>query len=165
MQVPRRRSERSRQENIDPYISVKKAKELQEKLKRLEEYRTKLAAEVKHLALDGDFSENAPYQLAKSRLRGLNRRMMLIKKQLESAVIIPPSVNKEKVDIGSTVEIQYEETIKRYTILGSAETNPSQGIISYHSPLGSRLLNKKVGDTIKINKQGKEVEYVIIKIY
>ena len=51
-----------------------------------------------------------------------------------------------------------------YKILGGSESNPSIGIISHLSPLGSALLNKRLGDTVTVGIPGKEKEYKIIKI-
>lgn len=165
MQVPKRKSEQTIKYHHDPYLSLSKIKELKIKLERILLSRPKLSQEVKLLALDGDFSENAPYQLAKSRLRGLNRRILSIKKQLETAVIITKPKNNYKIGIGGTVEIQYKNIIKRYTILGSNETNPLEGIISYQSPLGAKLLNKQVGDSVDLKQSGEEKIYTIIRIY
>ena len=53
---------------------------------------------------------------------------------------------------------------KTYQILGASETNPRQGIISHHSPLGAALMGRKVGEIVKIRLANKEVEYRIIKI-
>ena len=149
----------------DPYLTKEKINELQNNLERMKKIRPKLAAEVKRLALDGDFSENAAYQIAKGRLRGLNQRTLDIENHLKTAIVINPSNNKSIVQIGSTVEVEIKGKRKIFTILGSSETNPLQGIISHNSPIGSAILNKRIGDIIKINLKDRKVEYIIKKIY
>jgi len=53
---------------------------------------------------------------------------------------------------------------KEYLILGSVEAEPVKGIISHLSPLGSLLINKKIGDIIELRLTGKVVKYKILKI-
>jgi len=48
--------------------------------------------------------------------------------------------------------------------LGGAESDPSSGIISKDSPLGSKLIGKRVGDKVEVRVKDKSVEYKIIKI-
>ena len=53
---------------------------------------------------------------------------------------------------------------KEYLILGSSESDPSAGTISYQSPLGKALLHTQVGDTAKLQLDDKVVEYEVLKI-
>jgi len=53
---------------------------------------------------------------------------------------------------------------KNYQILGAQEADPLNNKISYLSPLGSILLNKKVGDTTVLEKEKGRAEYKILKI-
>ena len=146
-------------------LTETKAQELRDKLERLKEYsRPKAAEEVKRLAELGDFSENVEYQLAKSRLRGINQAILTIEHQLNNAEIIPTQHQNNTVGIGHTVTISTGKKEKTYLILGSTETNPSQGIISHVSPLGKALLGKKIGDLLTIAAGDKEITYTILKI-
>ena len=56
------------------------------------------------------------------------------------------------VFLGATVLLRDEELGDEfsYLILDADETNPSQGVISYKSPLGSELIGKKNGDLITL---------------
>jgi len=142
-----------------------KLSELKKKLKKLKELvQPEMVKEVKRLALMGDFSENAAYQIAKGRLRGANEKIDKITQQIAEAKIISPDKDIDKVKIGHLVTIESNKQIKKYRLLGSAETNPSQGAISYQSPLGSALLDKQVGEIIEIIINGQAVEYKIIAI-
>ncbi len=165
MQVPRRKPGNYVYSKPDPYLTQKKVQELKNKLERMKNMHPKLAAEVRRLALDGDFSENAAYQLAKGRLRGLNQRILDTKSHLDSAIIISPPGSASLVQVGNTVEVEVNKKCKTFTILGSAETDPLRGIISRHSPIGLALLNQKVGDTVRIKIKDKEIEYKIKKIH
>lgn len=164
MRTPIRKSGKHTHTKPDPHLTEGKFRVLKNDLERMKKIWPKLAAEVKMLASDGDFSENVAYQMAKGKLRGLNQRMLDIQNHLKSAIIIAPSNDKSLVQIGSTVEVETENGQKTFTILGSSETDPLGGIISHNSPLGSAMLNKKVGDVVKVKLKNKEVEYKITKI-
>ncbi|MCK9439203.1 MAG: GreA/GreB family elongation factor [Patescibacteria group bacterium] len=161
MRVPTRKSDKIPGEKIDARITLEKYQALQKTLKKLkEENRPVESEEVKILSTTGDYSENAGYQAAKAKLRRTNNKISKIEYILNRAEIIETNKKRDEIEIGSSVELEVEGTIKKYQILGSSETNPSQGKISYSSPLGSILLNKKVGDTIIL----KNKKYTIKKI-
>jgi transcription elongation factor GreA len=165
MQVPTRRADKLPKTKSDPHITAAKYLELKDKLERLTKIsRPRASEEVKRLALMGDFSENAGYQLAKSRLRGINYRILDIEDLLKRAEIIEPQKNSDHIQLGNSVAVEVNGKIKEYIILGSNETNPGTGIISHNSPLGSALIGKRIGDTVKVQLADKTVEYKIIAI-
>ena len=164
MQVPRRKGDARLNQKVDPYLTAGKYQELVAKLERMRSSRPRLAEEVKRLAEMGDFSENAGYQLAKGRLRGLNQRILDLENHLKVAVIIEANPGAETVQIGSRVTVEKDGKEKIYTILGSTETNPTNSVISYSSPLGAALMGRKKGDKIKLNLGGQEREYQILKV-
>ena len=43
---------------------------------------------------------------------------------------------------------------ERFTILGAWDSDPDQGIISYLTPIGQALLNRKVGDEVEFELHG-----------
>jgi len=165
MQVPTRRADKLPRTKSDPHLTAAKYIELKNKLERLVKVsRPRASEEVKRLALMGDFSENAGYQLAKSRLRSINYRALEIEDLLKRAEIIEPNKNSDLVQLGNSVTVEVNHKTKIYKILGSNETNPRTGIISHNSPLGSALIGKRVGDLINIQLVDKTVEYKIIEI-
>lgn len=99
----------------------------------------------------GDLKENAEYKAAMERQDSLNNRAARLKTELEQARIVKKKdVDPATVAYGTTAtlyDINAESTIE-YTILGPWESNPSQGIINYQSPFGSRLLRTAKGDTL-----------------
>jgi transcription elongation GreA/GreB family factor len=165
MQVPTRRADKLPRVKSDPHITAAKFMELQNKVERLIKVsRPRMSEEVKRLALMGDFSENAGYQLAKSRLRGINNRILEMEDLLKRAEIIEPQKNSDRVQLGNSVVVEVNGKRKTYQILGSNETNPSTGIISHNSPLGLALIGKRIGDIAPIQLTDKIVEYKIIEI-
>ena len=148
----------------DQHLTEAKFNELKVKLNRLKFNRPRLAEEVKKYASDGDFSENAAYQIAKGRLRGMNQKILEIEDHLKRAMIIKPNKYSSLVQLGSNVTVDIAGRQKTFLILGSTETDPARGVISRNSPIGAALIGKKIGDQIKIKLADKIVEYIIIKI-
>ncbi|MDA3840148.1 MAG: GreA/GreB family elongation factor [Patescibacteria group bacterium] len=163
MRVPTRKPGIYTHDKKDPHITESKYCSLKNKLQVLKSRRPALIDEVKRLALDGDFSENHAYSLAKGKLRGLNQKMLEIENHLKKSIIIKKS-KSNFIEIGSTVEVEVNGKIKELTILGSSETNPSTGIISHLSPIGEALINRKVGHEISLNIKDRTIKYKIIKI-
>lgn len=163
MRTPHRKPGKYSRLKPDPHLTAGKILELKKKLEAMKKSQPARIAEVKRLALDGDFSENVAYSIAKGRLRGLNQKILDIENHLKSAIVIKPS-NKNIVSIGNIVATKNNNKIKIFTILGSSETDPSQGIISHNSPIGRALINKKVGDIAQVKLKDKIQEYKITKI-
>lgn len=165
MRLPNRKSAKYKPVQFDPVLTKAKAAAVARQLERLKKsQRPPAAAEVARLAELGDFSENVEYQLAKGRLRGINNRILILENQLRQAVIITPPASTGAVRLGHTVTIEGGGKKRTYQILGSAETNPRQGIISHNSPLGAALIGRKAGETVRVRLAKKEVEYKILKI-
>ncbi|MFA6466471.1 MAG: GreA/GreB family elongation factor [Patescibacteria group bacterium] len=165
MRVPIRKGGQYTNIKSDPFMTEDKLAELEKNLDRLKkDVQPKLIAEVKRLALMGDFSENAAYQMAKGSLRGVNQKILNIEKQIANAQIIEVNKNKQTVQIGHLITTKIDDQKRQYRILGSSETNPSAGVISHHSPLGLALLGKAIGDIVEIKLGDKLAKYEIIKI-
>ena len=166
MQTPQRKPDKYAEKKQDPHISLNKYKELEANLERLiNAVRPKLIKEVRFLAQDGDFSENAAYSIAKGRLRGTNSRIEKIKDMLKRAIVIDTKKISSSAQIGSQINVKVNGKNKAFQILGPAEADPTRGIISHLSPLGKILIGKKSGDTVELNLKNKKIKYKIIKIF
>ncbi len=163
MQLPHRKPPKFTQYATDPLITRAKFGELQKRLARLLADRPRVADEVHRLAQNGDFSENAEYQMAKGRLRGMNDEIDRLQFQLDRAEIIDAR-DADRVSIGHMVTVLVSAKEVAYRILGSTETDPARGVISYTSPIGAALLGKKVGDEIAIEIAGRKILYKILAI-
>ncbi|HRH23047.1 MAG TPA: GreA/GreB family elongation factor [Candidatus Magasanikbacteria bacterium] len=163
MQLPYRKPGKYAHTPLDPFITQDKLDQLTRKLARLQNERPLLAKEVARLAELGDFSENVEYQLAKGKLRAVNQRILVLENQLKQAQIISSHSDSDIIELGDRVTLESEGRRKTYQILGSAETDPDQGIISHHSPIGEALIGKKVGETIAVDIGKKKIEYLIIQ--
>lgn len=148
----------------DPMMTQEKFNELKNKLVRLKASQPKAASEVSRLAELGDFSENTEYQMAKWKLRGINYGILRLEAEIDKAIIIPTQRNNNCVQIGHKVTIENGDKVLVYQILGSSESDPKQGIISYASPIGHVLMNKTVGEIAELKLANKVVRYKILKI-
>lgn len=164
MQIPKRKAGKYSRQQSDTHMTAAKRDELAAELDRLKTVsRPRAIAETKRLGELGDFSENAEYQLAKGRLRGMNARIDELERLISSAVVIEPQIGK-RVAIGSTVQVEIKGARHAYTILGSAEADPSQGVISRSSPLGEALLGHQAGDCFSVRLGRDDVEITIASV-
>lgn len=125
--------------------------------------RPALVEEVAAAAAQGDRSENAEYIYGKKKLREIDRRMNFLKGRLDKAKVIDPAKQQgDKVDFGAKVTIEDEDgKSKTWFIVGEDEADPSSGKISWLSPIGKAMMNKKVGDFFEANTPKGYVEYTI----
>ena len=115
----------------------------------------------------GDLKENAEYHAAKEKLAFIeNRTGELSDLMTRAQVVDPGSFAHDRVRFGSTVvleDMDSEEELT-YTIVGSTESNPKQGLISYHSPLAKHLLGKEEGDEVSVRLPSGVKEYEILSV-
>jgi transcription elongation factor GreA len=163
MQLPYRKPGIYSQVQTDPLLTEEKFLKMKDDLTRLKKNRPAAAAEVARTAQNGDFSENAEYQHAKGRLRGINAAIEKLEFELGRAVIIEAR-STQSVSVGHRVTVDYGGALRTYHILGSAETDPARGIISHTSPIGAALLGCSVGDEVLVKLAAKEMVYKIMRI-
>lgn len=114
----------------------------------------------------GDVSENAAYDEAKDQQAFVEGRIMHLEDLLKRAVVIASPVGSEFVAIGSVVTVaETGRAHEQFRILGSAEANPSLGLISNESLLGRALLGKRVGDHASYTSpDGENLTFEVIAI-
>ncbi len=164
MRIPYRKPGIFSQMKQDPLLTADKLEDLKEKLEHLKQSKPFAAAEVARLAELGDFSENVEYQLAKGKLRGINGGIFALQKQIDNAVLIENSGDTDKVRIGNTVTVEMNGKIKTFKLLGSVESDPSNGIISHNSPVGIALMEKKIDEEFEIERENGNIKCKIISI-
>lgn len=143
-------------------------KRLQDEIVTLEyELRNELPREILKAREHGDLSENAEYHAAKERQGMVNAKLIQLKSRLrEVAMIDFTKIPHDKVGLGSIVtvlDLNKDEEIV-YTLVMSEEANAASGKISTSSPIGRGLLNKAVGDTVKVQIPGGSKELEIMKL-
>ncbi|MDR2741658.1 MAG: transcription elongation factor GreA [Treponema sp.] len=116
----------------------------------------------------GDLRENAEYKAAKEKQELLNSAVAKLKDEIERAQLFDPSsVNTSRVSFGTKVVLENTVSGKEeaYTILGPWESDPKNQIISYQSPFGGAVLNKKKGEKFEFSINNEErVSYIVRSI-
>jgi len=115
------------------------------------ERRREVAERIKEAREFGDISENSEYDDAKNEQAMLEARIAALEEQLRSAQVIDSSeLSTDVVRVGSVVHVKDQASGKsdKYTIVGSAEANPSQRKLSNESPVGKALIGHKRNETV-----------------
>jgi transcription elongation factor GreA len=125
----------------------------------------KVNQEKQRAAELGDRSENAEYHAAKEKLRHIDKRLFYLNNMIEKAQIIDPALlDHSRVHFGSTITISDGEDDVSYSICGTLESEPENGLISVHSPLARAMLGKVEGDEFHVVLPGGKKEYEIESI-
>jgi transcription elongation factor GreA len=131
----------------------------------IKEKRPELAKRLRAAIEMGDLSENADYISAKEDQGFIEGRILELEHILKNAVAIEESQNREYVEIGSEVVVKEEDYPEEtFSIVGSKEAKPREGMISYESPIGKALLKHKVGDIVRVETPGGSINFKIMKI-
>ena len=147
------------------YLTAEGEQKLKNELAELKGPRREdLAQRLRSAIQMGDLSENADYHKAKEDQAFLEGRIQEIEAVLRKAVIIEKSQG-DFVSVGSHVTIQEADfDPETFYVVGAKEADPRNGKISNESPIGSALLNHKVGDVVETDTPGGKIRFKILKI-
>lgn len=150
------------------FLTAKGLAKLEEELDEAKTVkRREISERIKQALAFGDISENAEYDQAKNDQAQLEERIAKVENMLRNAILIDESeIKTDVVSIGSTVlihDVEYDEDME-LVIVGSAEADPSQGMISNESPVGSALLGHKAGSVVSVLVPDGTIQYKIKKI-
>jgi transcription elongation factor GreA len=148
------------------YLTKSGIEKLQAELKQLIDVdRKDIIKKIKETREYGDLSENAEYDAARTQQSMIEGRIEELEALLKNAQVIQASKSSGKVSMGSQVSVTVEGDELSFSVVGSAESDPTQGLISMESPLGKALLGSKIGDTVQVAlPDGGTIDYTIIKI-
>lgn len=143
-------------------------KKLQDELENLKTAgRTEIAEKIKVARGYGDLSENSEYDEAKNEQAKIEARIVELESMLDNVEIIAEKKSAGKtVTVGSKVKVfdtEFEEEME-FRVVGSAEADPANGLISDESPVGKALIGRKVNDVVKAEAPDGEIEFKIIAI-
>jgi transcription elongation factor GreA len=138
----------------DTVLTPQGLEELKTKLESLQtERRREVAARIKEAREFGDIAENAEYDDAKNEQAMLEKQIADLEEKLRHAKVIDKrSINTDAVGIGVVVHVKDQKTDKstKYTIVGSAEADPSDNKLSNESPVGKALMGHKRGEIVSV---------------
>jgi transcription elongation factor GreA len=150
------------------YLTAEGLRKVREELEYLTTTRRREVAQmIAEAKAEGDISENAGYDEAKTAQGFLEGRIRELEGILKNAkVITDDSAAPDVVSLGRTVIVReagtdYEE---EYTIVGPPEADPAKGRISNESPMGKSLLGKRIGQQAVVPSPGGEITFEIVKV-
>ncbi len=176
---------------VDAHIELRKTSRLEEeeeKLKPSHHYTTRDSLDSKRQELShllsieipgmapvieaarelGDLKENAEYHAAKDRQKLLMQQAAELEDLIARARVVEErEVTPETSRFGTQVKLRKVETGEEsaYTLMGMWEADLRQNIISYLTPFGSQLLDRKVGEVFAVNSQdGTQTDYEVLDI-
>jgi transcription elongation factor GreA len=154
--------------NQPVYLTEEGLQKVKEELEYLTTTRRREVAQmIAEAKAEGDLSENAGYDEAKTAQGFLEGRVRDLENILKHAVMIAENEHVgNTISIGRTVVVcedgtDLEET---YTIVGSLEADPLKGRVSNESPMGKALLGKKKNQKIVVDSPGGAITFKILKI-
>jgi transcription elongation factor GreA len=149
------------------YLTREGAEKLRRELVELKgPSRVALSKRLRSAIQQGDLSENADYHAAKEEQGFLEGRIQELERILKNVTIIDDTVrNNFAVAVGNHVTVD-EDGIGEdtYFIVGPKEADPLNGRISFESPIGKALMDKRVGESVAITTPNGTIKMKIVKI-
>jgi len=131
------------------------------------ELKLELPREIKRARELGDLRENAEYHAAKERQRLVESRISMLQARVaEIALINVDRIPRDRSGFGSTLHV-IESTGEKmvYQLVMPEDADAAKGLISTTSPIGRALLNKEVGDTVKVTTPGGPRQFEIVALF
>lgn len=125
------------------------------------------AKEIGEARAQGDLKENAEYKAAKEHQHHLNMSLARLQEELNRAIVFDPTTASTAiVSFGTKVTLLNRDTGENetYTIMGPWESDPDNGVISYMSPRGNALLDKKPEEEFSFTINERQYNYKVLKI-
>jgi len=149
------------------YLTRQGYQKLQDELDYLRTIKRQEVANRLHEAMEGgELIEDAEYEAAKNEQAFIEGRIQELVTILANAKIIENSGSKKDVvQIAAKVTIQEgSNEPETYTIVGHAEANPREGLISNESPIGRALLEHHVDDIVTVEAPSGSYKVRILKV-
>ncbi len=149
------------------YMTPEGLQQLKDELANLKTVRREEVAYKLEVAIkQGDLKENADYHDAKEEQGFIESRIRQVEDMLSRAKVIEKSGPIGVVQVGSTVTVSEDgyDDMETYTIVGAAEADPTKGLISNESPIGSALLGAKKGQTVSAMTPAGKITFTIQEI-
>jgi len=149
------------------FLTPEGLEKLKAELEHLRSVRRQQVADQIHRAKElGGTVDNAEYDDAKNEQAFVEGRILTLEKMIQNATLIQEEKTpSSSVRLGSKVTVRSRGSDKEYyTIVGSAEANPSEGKISNESPVGKALMSKRVGDEVEVRAPAGALKLKIVAI-
>ncbi len=146
-------------------LTAEGAERLRAELAELTEVkRPEVIARIRAAKELGDLKENADYSSAREEQSFLEGRVQAIEGQLRAAVIAVAPGAGAGADLGSRLVVEIDGATDTYTLVGTAEADPSSGRLSVASPVGQALLGAVAGDEVAVKTPRGAVTYRVLSV-
>ena len=126
--------------------------------------RPQVISRIKEAVSYGDLSENSEYEDAKNEQAFVEGRIAELEAMLKNSKIVRGTGGDGAVALGSKVKVKHNGNQSEFTLVGHAEADPTDGLISNESPLGQALLGKKVGERTQVETPKGATTYEIVSV-
>ena len=148
------------------YLTEEGLEEIKKELDELKLVkRPEIINALKDARAQGDLSENAEYDAARTEQAIVESRIKDLEVMLERAVVIT-KVDTDVVSIGTKVTLEYvdDEDTEEYSIVGSQEADPFTNKISNESPIAKAIMGLKVGSVVSVDSPNGKYDVKILAI-
>jgi len=143
--------------------------QLQAQLESLKNERVRTTDEIRKAAADKDVRENAPLEAARERQGHIDARIRVLERMLRISTVIQIDSDGGK---DSRVVPGKRVTLKNvasgvdltYILVAPAEANPMRGRLSFTSPVGRALLDRKIDERIEVPTPRGIESFVIVSV-
>lgn len=153
-------------EKKELYLTQEGMDELRKELDELIQVkRPEVINALKDARAQGDLSENAEYDAARTEQAIVESRIKELEAMLERAVVIT-KVDTDTVSIGTKVTLEYvdDDDTEEYSIVGSSEADPFLNKISNESPIAKAIMGLKVGSVVSVDSPNGKYNVKIVAI-
>ena len=153
-------------ESKELYLTQEGIDQIREELDNLIQVkRPEIISALKDARAQGDLSENAEYDAARTEQAIVESRIKELESMLEHAVVIT-KVDTDTVSIGTKVTIEYvdDKEQEEYSIVGSKEADPFTNKISNESPIAKAIMGLKVGEIVSVDSPNGKYDVKILAI-
>ena len=144
-----------RPQSIHPnYITLEGLERLKVRVQELRERQVALEAQKE------DLSAGSELRAVKSELRYLEQR------EQKAIPIDPAAQSGDAIRFGATVQVEDIDGHRHtFTIVGEDESDVDRGLISWVSPLGRELLDKRAGDVVVWRRPAGDLDLEILEFH
>jgi transcription elongation factor GreA len=148
-------------------MSAEEKAALEAELAALKAQRPRIVSDIQRAMADKDFRENAPLDAAKQQQGHIEGRILNLENRLAHAVVVETGGGSgQAIEIGTTVHLRNmtsgAETV--YTLVRPGEVNARQGRISFESPVGRALLQRRAGDEVEVSAPSGTLRFRIERV-
>ena len=120
---------------------------------------------LKDARSQGDLSENAEYDAARTEQAIVESRIKELEAMIERAKVIT-KIDTDVVSIGTKVTLEYvgDDDTEEYSIVGSSEADPFSNKISNESPIAKAIMGLKVGSVVSVDSPNGKYDVKILAI-